>query len=169
MGGFGSGFRSSGRRKTTEESLTLPIEAIRERIHPYASGRLSWTTANEVKHSVGFSVEWPQRVPLLVLTYTPLANGERVRLPVSFLTSQTAFGGVRWWFQCPLNSIGSGCNGRVARLYLPPKARLFGCRRCHRLSYRSSQTAHRDERLFIQSGVPADLARQYAAVLRNWQ
>ena len=166
MGGYRSGYRIGGRKRTVEESLTLPIEVIRERIRPYASGTLSWTTSKEVQHSVGFSVEWPQRVPLLVLTYS-VADGEEVRLPVSFLTSQTAFGGVRWWFQCPMN--GSDCNRRVGRLHLPPKARLFGCRRCHRLTYESSQTAHIDERMFIQSGVPADLARAYAAILRNWE
>ena len=166
MGGYGSGFRIGGRKRTTEECLTLPMEIMRERIHLYASGTLSWPAANEVKCSVGYSVQWSGSTPVIVLEYAH-ADGERVRLPVSLLTTQTQFGGFRWWFECPLN--GSGCNRRVGRLYLPPKARLFGCRRCHRLSYRSSQTAHIDERMFIQSGVPADLARAYAAILRNWE
>jgi hypothetical protein len=45
------------------------------------------------------------------------------------------FGGVRWWFLCPL----AGCGRRVAKLYLPPGGRYFGCRRCHRLTYTSCQ------------------------------
>jgi hypothetical protein len=71
------------------------------------------------------------------------------------------------WFQCPLMVNGSACNRRVGRLYLPPGARFFGCRACHLLSYQSSQTAHRDERMFAQFGLPADMARVYSENMKN--
>jgi len=45
------------------------------------------------------------------------------------------YGGQRWWFQCPLQ----GCHTRCRVLYLPPGAQYFGCRKCHRLAYSSSQ------------------------------
>ena len=34
---------------------------------------------------------------------------------------------------------GHACNRRVAKLYLPPGGRYFGCRHCYRLTYRSVQ------------------------------
>jgi hypothetical protein len=34
----------------------------------------------------------------------------------------------------------------VEKLYLPMGARLFGCRKCHNLTYRSCQKAHFEER-----------------------
>jgi hypothetical protein len=46
------------------------------------------------------------------------------------------FGGVRWWFSCPQ------CAKRCKKLYLPPGQWEVGCRLCHRLTYRSTQTAH---------------------------
>ncbi len=60
----------------------------------------------------------------------------------------TQFGGQRWWFTCPITINGVACNHRVGKLYLPPYAKYFGCRHCHRLSYRSCQEAHQDERMF---------------------
>jgi len=38
----------------------------------------------------------------------------------------------RHWFQCPL------CKARCFKLYLPPGVKVFGCRKCHRLTYASS-------------------------------
>ena len=45
-------------------------------------------------------------------------------------------GGSRWWFVCP------GCGRRCGRLHLPYRAGAAGgflCRRCHDLTYESSQ------------------------------
>jgi hypothetical protein len=45
-------------------------------------------------------------------------------------------GGVRWWYLCP------DCGGRVAYLYLPQTAHRFSCRKCHNLTYESTQSSH---------------------------
>jgi hypothetical protein len=50
------------------------------------------------------------------------------------------FGGRRWWFQCPLVVDGVPCRRRCLVLYRPWGAPFFGCRQCHQLTYRSSQT-----------------------------
>jgi hypothetical protein len=47
---------------------------------------------------------------------------------------------------------GRECGRRVGKLYLPPRARDFGCRRCHNLIYRSSQHAHAFDRLLTSIG-----------------
>jgi hypothetical protein len=47
-----------------------------------------------------------------------------------------------WWFRCPLVVAGVPCRGRCRKLYLPPGARYFGCRRCHQLTYTSCRESH---------------------------
>src|SRR5262249_48590815 len=58
---------------------------------------------------------------------------------VGLTTTRPPFGGLRWWFLCPLGVNGRACNRRVGKLSLPQHARFFGCRRCHALTYRSAQ------------------------------
>ncbi|MCP4357367.1 MAG: hypothetical protein GY796_05035 [Chloroflexi bacterium] len=58
------------------------------------------------------------------------------------------WGGVRWWFTCPLIIDGKPCKRRVGKLYEPPGARYFGCRHCHDLTYRSSQEQHQYARFY---------------------
>ena len=52
----------------------------------------------------------------------------------------TPFGEAVYW-QCPLVKGGIPCRRRCKILYLPPGEIFFGCRDCHRLTYRSSQEA----------------------------
>jgi hypothetical protein len=47
----------------------------------------------------------------------------------------------RWHFVC------WDCEGRTTTLYLPPTGSFFACRRCHRLTYRSRQEAHKYDKL----------------------
>ena len=54
-------------------------------------------------------------------------------------TTRPHFGGRRWWFQCPLVVNGVPCRRRCRILYKPYGSRYFGCRHCHRLTYRSRQ------------------------------
>jgi len=144
MGGFGSGRYQGGRRKVTaEESISFGLVAFRGRIYPRSSGSLAWTRAGKVTASVRYSVAWDP-VPTLTLIYH---RGETdVRIPIRLDTTYPALGGLRWWFTCPLIVDGVPCNRRVGKLFLPPQAKYFGCRHCHRLTYRSSQKAHEIER-----------------------
>jgi len=57
----------------------------------------------------------------------------RVKMETTF----PHFGGVRWWFRCPLLVNGRACDRRVRVLYL--NGRYFGCRDCHHLTYKSTQ------------------------------
>src|SRR6185369_10508511 len=66
-------------------------------------------------------------------------NGRSVGLTVRLVTTQPNYGGVRWWFVCPLTTRGQACNRRVMKLYLPPNGHYFGCRHCYDLTYRSRQ------------------------------
>jgi hypothetical protein len=50
---------------------------------------------------------------------------------IELVTSNTAFGGIRHWFQCPI------CLKRVAMLFIHPITQEPGCRKCLNLEYRS--------------------------------
>ncbi|HEX8071058.1 MAG TPA: hypothetical protein VF546_13970 [Pyrinomonadaceae bacterium] len=58
------------------------------------------------------------------------ALAQRVRLDAT----RPHYGGLRWFFRCPL------CWRRVRDLHLPAaRLTVFGCRRCHALAYESAQ------------------------------
>ena len=151
MGGFGSGSWYRFKRKSTvEESLTVAMRDFRGRIHPHSSGVFTWTWESGNKFSIGYFVTW-EAPPTITLHYC-WHDGEDVQIPVRLQTTSTQFGGERWWFTCPLIVDGVACNRRADKLHLPPGAKYFGCRKCHDLTYRSCQEAHRDERLLARIG-----------------
>jgi hypothetical protein len=61
---------------------------------------------------------------------------------VDLVVTHPHFGGERSWFACP------SCRRRVGVLYRPAAGDDWACRVCHRLTYRSAQEAHHDERLW---------------------
>lgn len=142
--GAGSAYRGN-KKSTVEESLAVAIQDFRERIHSHAIGTLTWTWTSGNKSSVGYFVTLSDR-PTITLHYR-WHDREDVRIPIRLQTTPTHFGGERWWFTCPLAIDGVACNRRAGKLYLPPGARYFGCRKCHGLTYRSCQVAHQTERL----------------------
>ena len=80
----------------------------------------------------------------LIYTLTDKRTGEKVDLDyrVYLETTPLPWGGVRYWFSCPLVTNGLRCTRRVGCLYLPPGGRYFGCRHCYNLTYTSSQEQH---------------------------
>jgi len=67
---------------------------------------------------------------------------------ISVTTVRPHLGGKRFWLVC-------ACGEPVGRLYLPPGQRVFRCRHCYNLTYRSTQT--QNKRLY-------DLARNPKAL-----
>src|SRR5258705_5704745 len=146
MGGFGSGERS--KKKTTVEScLKLDAGGFSKdaEIKPgvYSVGELTWRRADERFLSVPFWLE-PKTVDraLLHITSRLETDGTETSLiePIILTGTIPHFGGVRWWFICPLIVDGTTCNRRVKKLFLPPGAKYFGCRTCYSLIYESAQT-----------------------------
>lgn len=62
---------------------------------------------------------------LLLETELELLNAK-----VSLTTSNTGYGGIRFWFKCPL------CMKRVGTLYKHPLQNIIACRTCLNLNYR---------------------------------
>lgn len=164
MGGSGSGSWSRWRKRTVEESITLAVRDLRQRLWSGASGALTWRWASGRTASLGYAVTWDGPTPTVTLHYR-WRDQEDVSLPVRLQSTPTQFGGSRLWFTCPLSARGVACGRRAGKLHLPPGAKLFGCRRCHNLTYESCQEAHRAARLLTSLGFPADLAPALAARL----
>ena len=152
MGGIGSGDWYRFVKKTTVEgSLSIGIGDFRKRIYRHSAGTFTWTWAGRNKSSIGYFVTMTADSPTVTLHYRWRDEGD-IRISVRLQTTPTNFGGQRWWFTCPLVVDGVACKRRAGKLHLPPGARYFGCRKCHDLTYRSSQEAHQTERFFAGLG-----------------
>jgi hypothetical protein len=97
------------------------------------------TAMKEKTSGIGYEVNTTTQSPWLRLFHSFSRSGESVDYRITLLTTTPRFGGLRWWFLCPLVVNGRSCERRVGKLYLPPRGRYFGCRHCHQLTYRSCQ------------------------------
>lgn len=149
MGGVGSGnWYRFNTKATVEDSLTIAASDFRGRLYSGSKGTLTWRWATGAESSIGYSVT-RSNSPAIVLSYR-WANREDVRICIRLQSTSPNFGGARHWFTCPLTVAAVECNRRVAKLHLPPNGRYFGCRKCHNLTYQSSQEAHQCERRLDQ-------------------
>lgn len=164
MGGPGSGnwFRWQERKSTVEESLVVSMQSFRKRLYSNSAGSITWTSNSGSKSCLDYRMSWNDDSPRLTLEYR-WRGQEEVRIPVNLEWTPTQFGGKRWWFTCPLTKRSLACNRRVSKLYLPPGAKFFGCRKCHDLTYQSSQEAHQAERGFARLGMDAECAALLAS------
>ena len=161
MGGPGSGnfqhWWRPPKKGVVEDSLTLDAnEWAREGILKAGvrhGGAWRWT----YRSGSGFSVRYEVLTrelgsPLLRLSYSWTWGGkgqtESADYHVRLAATRPHYGGLRWWFTCPLAVGGRACNRRVGKLYLPPGARFFGCRTCYGLTYTSCQESHKWDSVF---------------------
>jgi hypothetical protein len=142
MGGYGSTRWGSHWKRLTVEDCAV-LDASRWTRTGVLAVPPRWRAG-----SFGYHVEdWG--APVIRLHYTLGLSNERIEYPIDMTATRPYFGGLRWWFLCPMpKSRGrdvQSCGRHVAKLYLPPGARHFACRLCHDLTYESSQTS--DSRL----------------------
>lgn len=139
MGGFGSGRHGGGR--CTDDLRPLDVRKI-NRTGLLTPGRWfnwQWTCNDEVTATISVRVE-TGRVVLDYRSQTHHHNGgqwEPMNYAVDFDWTTCGFGGRRVWWRCPV----VGCGRRVAVLY---GGRVFACRQCHRLAYRSQRESDDD-------------------------
>jgi hypothetical protein len=129
-------------RLTVEESpIHLSTEALCAagafQLPAGARATVSWPLSNGASlGSLRFEIRDDWRGPHLFICPQVFAfggkswmgNGQVIRL----IKTQPHFGGQRFWFRCE-------CGRRAGRLYLPTGETFFRCRRCHDLTYQSSQ------------------------------
>jgi hypothetical protein len=155
MGGPGSGWPIwKVRRATTESSLALDVRRLSRdhaRFTQASQSIRTWRDPNTQEPVASIAVRITATLgcaPKLVLGYTT-DRGEDSSGVVSVVGLDKTlphFGGVRWWFICP------SCKRRAAILYARFGREGFLCRRCHGLTYQSSQDSHRFDRLFFSIG-----------------
>lgn len=106
-------------------------------------GRLQWYN-HVLKMPIGtidFAVDCCRlEASTAVFTYTLYETRKKIDLVVSLTTTRPNYGGLQWYFKCPIkNSVGARCGRRARKLFLPPGEERFGCRWCHGLTYQSHQ------------------------------
>ncbi len=166
IGYFDSGPQAMNhRRRTVEEGYTLGMPDLSRPARQSCSSS-GFLRAVKIEDRRTLRVRWAlehqsaEEAPtlLLLLFYSPtrMGNEEEVNQRVSLITTQPNFGGMRHWFSCPWLVDGKPCGRRVSKLYLPPAEDRFGCRECHKLTYRSSQRSHHCDRIcrLMSAGVP---------------
>ncbi len=141
MGGISSGRWGWHRKKTrVDQCRSFAVAALVGDTPPTAghAARFEWRSddGRTVLASVTFALPAPLRV---VLGYRWGAEEKQVTLPFDLVPLPTPNGGTRYLAVCPLVVNDRPCRRRVAKLYLPPGSPYFGCRHCHRLTYRSRQ------------------------------
>ncbi|MCO6047955.1 hypothetical protein NG895_28970 [Aeoliella sp. ICT_H6.2] len=172
MGGIGSGtWYRFEKKHTVEQSLALCVGDFRGRMCHGASGSFTWTRYGGWESSIGYYVASSNGIagvgPTITLHYRR-NDTESIEIPIQMQSTPANFGGVRWWFTCPLMVGDTPCQRRVGKLYLPNGARYFGCRHCHRLTYRSCQEAHQRERMMAFLDCIGDWQDGLRELLGEW-
>jgi hypothetical protein len=131
MGGFGSGRKPSGSRGTTSSVPQLNINEFRKH-DALSEGRYGVIeiTVNNVNSTFYFRTGESE----VTLAYSVDVCGqsiERHSYSVSVQWTHCNYGGVRPWFVC------LGCAKRCQILYVGKENRIFQCRKCQNLCYRS--------------------------------
>jgi len=147
MGGIGSGTWTRWPAKSVvERALTLDLyKLIKDgAFHPgqISSGSLTWTRpqSGEEIGSIGYSSDLRAMVSGSVRLHYH-HDGSHVDHRVSLTTTRPYFGGVRWWFVCPVKGT------RASKLHLPSGGDMFASRKAFRLAYRSQNETTRDRQL----------------------
>ncbi|HPA25612.1 MAG TPA: hypothetical protein PLK76_02540 [bacterium] len=117
----------------------------------YQYGVMTWTfDSNENKSIIDFSTHrgnahTPTELAYIKLSYTHTNywTGEKsdMDFKVSLTTTPCNYGGVRYWFICPITKNGQYCGRRVGVLYGIGK--WFGCRHCGNIAYNSQRQSER--------------------------
>jgi len=137
------------KKDTVEDCRSVRIAFLRK--HDYFCGhrygRIIWKNCYDeevASISVNVSTMSGENYARFQYTVTDRSSGEKTEYDykVRLTTTPCNFGGVRYWFICPLTSNGIYCGRRVGTLYLAPGGKYFGCRNCYNLSYESRNEPH---------------------------
>lgn len=153
MGGFGSGRRPFNplAKRTVEQCLHLDLRHWQAAgiITPESESEGFWRWYNretdETTSIIRYSTRLGRDHGWAWVGYILGPEREQIVTRIAIQTTRPNFGGLRWWFTCPMIRSGRPCGGLVRKLYLDQT--YFACRICSRLTYRSCQQAHARERV----------------------
>jgi len=124
-------------------TIQLSIFKLKEfgLLRGYCASTLTWThKASGKQDSIGITVDIEDEPYVKVnYTITDRTTGKKTNYDykIGLTSTPCHFGGVRYWFICPLSVNGVYCGRRIGTLYLASGGNYFGCRHCYNLSYES--------------------------------
>jgi len=175
-----AGYRGVGNKKTrVDEARPIDILDLQRKgvfvNGPTWNWTVSWSRNDQVVASISYRVESGDNGQIsLRFMYTitdgKTGNKKDFNYSIPVVSTSCNYGGVRWWFVCPLVVNGQACTRRCRIVYMPQGAEYFGCRECHQLTYESRQL-HRDKFYegFQKPYVAAEAAREKLAKSRSWK
>jgi hypothetical protein len=159
-------------KTTVEQATQLNIFKLKEfgLLNGYHASTLTWThRPSGHKNSIGIIVDVEEAEPYVKVNYTTTdrSTGEKTNYDykISLTTTPCNFGGVRYWFICPLSKNGVYCGRRTGTLYLASGGNYFGCRHCYDLSYESRNECRLGR--FGNIGFPLKAERQYEELYKS--
>ena len=125
-----------GKKPTAEESLGLSVYNLKRRgmLTGHTAVEITWVSSGSGKESTVSVIVEITDDPHVTLIYSLTdreGNKTDYNYEVSLLTTPCTYGGVRYWFACPV------CHERVGVLYLAPGNVYFMCRHCNNITYHS--------------------------------
>lgn len=145
MGGLGSGSYRVNKRPVKENCLILQInKIIHSNFNAIGNERLrmgtwSWRRDDKLYGILAYRIEERKT---LILDY--IAKNEEINQSIILVTTIQPQGGKRYWALCPRQQ----CMRLCANLYLPVGRKIFACRKCYNLTYRSSNQSHQLDWLY---------------------
>src|SRR5262245_37494101 len=121
MGGPGSGARlhwwRPQKKATVETCLALPVSACRLRAGTLIRGDCLWELRDGQTFGVDFEADLRQQSEgAMTLSHSPRGRADgsgRESYAVDLVSTVPRFGGLRWWFLCPLIVDGVSCRRRA--------------------------------------------------------
>ena len=154
MGGFGSGWQGPV-KQLVDDGLILSIGKLHLRPMMANDLRINWSNSEtgEPLGNMRFDLMLGESEGIAIFKYRLADAKEIQKYPIRITSTPLPWNRQRWWWICPLSKDGVACCRRVSKLYLPHGSRFFGCRKCHELTYRTSQQAHSFERFLKRLGI----------------
>lgn len=135
------------KKTTKDECKTVDMPWLNKHgyLNGWKAGGIKWSNRWGEESTIGITVDTEVEEPYAKFnyTFTHREPPEKYDYKVRLTTTPCNFGGVRYWFICPLVIDGKACSQRVGTLFLPPGRKYFGCRHCYKLSYESRNVNRR--------------------------
>jgi hypothetical protein len=116
---------------------------------------MNWKAWRVTAGSIGLQVLMLENDEHVRLQYAQIDNntGKKSEFDykVRLVSTPCFYGGLRWWFICPLIANGQACKRRVEVLYLGG-GEYFGCRHCCNLTYDCQKESGKFDRYFEKLG-----------------
>ena len=129
-------------KQVTEDLKRVTIPFLKKNGYlnqEWKSGGINWSRNREEIGNIGIQSTIDERWCYVRFSYSQINRDTNEKkefdYQVQLVTTPCNYGGVRYWFKCPLSIKGQYCGKRIGILY--KGGDYFGCRHCYNLTYES--------------------------------